>query len=96
MGEEVEACLPFLFAQIAIIEPKIIVALGNTPLNTLISPSLKVSSVHGRIFDKNGYRFFVTFHPAAALYHGEYKSLLESDFIKLRDVLEAIKTVGGL
>jgi len=93
--QEVEACLPYLFSTIAIIEPEIIVTLGNTPLNALISPNLKVSSVHGRVYEKDGYKFFITFHPAAALYHGEYKRLIESDFMKLKSILEESKIVGG-
>lgn len=93
--EEVQACIPYLYAQISIIEPEIIVTLGNTPLNALVSPTLKVSAVHGRLFEKDGLRFFVTFHPAAALYHGEYKELLERDFLKLKEILNEIKIVGG-
>ena len=93
--EEVEACLPYLYAQISVIEPEIIVTLGNTPLNALISPTLQVSSAHGRVFEKDGLRFFVTFHPAAALYHGEYKDLLVKDFMKLKEILDETKIVGG-
>ncbi|MFU2157980.1 MULTISPECIES: uracil-DNA glycosylase [Caldisericum] len=93
--EEVEACIPYLYAQISVIEPEIIVTLGNTPLNALVSPALKVSSVHGRVFEKDGLKFFVTFHPAAALYHGEYKELLMEDFMKLKQILDETKIVGG-
>ncbi|PMP82527.1 MAG: uracil-DNA glycosylase [Caldisericum exile] len=93
--EEVEACIPYLYAQISVIEPEIIVTLGNTPLNALVSPALKVSSVHGRVFEKDGLKFFVTFHPAAALYHGEYKELLIEDFMKLKQILDETKIVGG-
>lgn len=92
LQNEIDACLPYLFAQISIVEPEIIVILGNTPLNALINPNLKISAVHGRFFEKDGYKFFVTFHPAAALYHGEYKMLLEEDFNKLKNELKMIKT----
>lgn len=93
--EEMNACLPYLFAQISIINPELIVTLGNTPLNALISPTLKVSSVHGRIIEKDGLRFFVTFHPAAGLYHGEYKELIRQDFFKLKEILNTTKILGG-
>ncbi|BAL80447.1 uracil-DNA glycosylase [Caldisericum exile] len=92
---EIEACVPYLYAQISVIEPEIIVTLGNTPLNALVSPALKVSAVHGRVFEKDGLKFFVTFHPAAALYHGEYKELLKNDFLKLKQILDETKIVGG-
>ncbi len=84
---EVDACIPYLYAQIAIIQPKIICTLGNTPLNALISPKLTIGSVHGRLLEKDGFRFFPMYHTAAALYHGELKEILEKDFIKLKELL---------
>ncbi|MBP8613021.1 MAG: uracil-DNA glycosylase [Candidatus Atribacteria bacterium] len=96
LPEEVDACLPYLFAQISVIDPEVIVLLGNTPISALLSPQYKVSAIHGRIFEKEGFKFFVTFHPAAALYHGEYKELLRKDFLKLKEILNATKnSIGG-
>lgn len=89
--EEAEACLPYLYAQIAVIEPKVICILGNTALNALISKNLNISRVHGRVLLKDGMRFFATFHPAAALYHGDKKEELREDFGKIKTVLEEIR-----
>jgi uracil-DNA glycosylase family 4 len=86
---EVEACIPYLYAQIAIIDPKIICTLGNTPLNSLISPKLTIGSVHGTLLEKDGFKFFPMYHPAAALYHGELKETLKQDFLKLKELLNA-------
>ncbi len=88
---EIEACKPYLYAQIAIIQPKIICTLGNTPLNTLISPHLTIGRVHGKVFKKDGFTFIPLYHPAAALYHNALKVVLKEDFAKLKDYLENLK-----
>lgn len=91
LQSEIEACLPYLYAQIAIIQPKLICILGNTALNAIVSDSLNISKVRGRLLSKDGFNFFPTFHPAAALYHGEKKDDLREDFNKLKETLELIK-----
>ncbi len=88
---EIEACKPYLYAQIAIIQPKVICTLGNTPLNTLISPNLTIGRVHGRVFIKDGFTFIPLYHPAAALYHNALKGTLKEDFKKLKEYLENLK-----
>ncbi len=88
---EIEACKPYLFAQIAIIQPKVICTLGNTPLNTLIAPNLSIGRVHGQVFEKDGFTFIPLYHPAAALYHNALKDTLREDFRKLKAFLDELK-----
>ncbi len=87
LPSEVEACKPYLIAQIAIIQPKVICTLGNTPLKTLVAPELSIGRVHGRVFKKGGFTFFPMYHPAAALYHNSLRDTLMEDFDKLKDLL---------
>jgi len=94
-SKEVEACLPYLYGQIAIIQPIIIVTLGNTPLNTLVSPELTIGAVHGKMISKDDFDFFPMYHPAAALYHNDLLSTLEDDFLKLGKVVAELKTAEG-
>ncbi len=88
--KESEACKPYLYAQIAIIQPKIICTLGNTPLNTLISPTLTIGKVHGKVFERDGFTFIPLYHPAAALYHNALKETLKEDFKKVKAFLDKI------
>ncbi len=88
---EIEACKPYLYAQIAIIQPKVICTLGNTPLNTLVSPSLTIGKVHGKVFTRDGFTFIPLYHPAAALYHNALKPILREDFRKLKEYLNELK-----
>jgi uracil-DNA glycosylase len=64
---EVLACRHFLFAQLALIQPRVIVTLGRYSLNLLIDPKLKITQVHGRHIRKSGMLFLPTFHPSAVL-----------------------------
>jgi uracil-DNA glycosylase len=55
----------------------------------LISQKLTIGTVHGRLLEKDGFRFFPMYHTAAALYHGELKGTLKKDFLKLKELLNA-------
>lgn len=64
---EVLACRHFLFAQLALIQPRVIVTLGRYSLNLLIDPKLKITLVHGQHILKSGLLFLPTYHPSAVL-----------------------------
>ncbi|MGI6661463.1 MAG: uracil-DNA glycosylase [Bacillota bacterium] len=83
--DEVQACLPNLMAQIRIIRPKIIVALGALASQTLINPGLRVTRDRGKWFEKDGISYLVTFHPAAVLRDERNKRrLIWEDFLSLK------------
>lgn len=61
---EVEACKQFLEAEIDVINPSIIVTLGNTATRELLDTDRGISSIRGRFFFwREGIRIFPTFHP---------------------------------
>ena len=66
--EEIKRYLPFITKHIEIIEPKIVVLLGSTAMNALISNSDVISKVRGKWIEKQFGSFktslIVTFHPA--------------------------------
>jgi uracil-DNA glycosylase family 4 len=65
--DEMEACEPFLRAQIAAIRPKVIVALGKIAVQALLRETSPISRLRGRWFDYEGVRLMPTFHPAYLL-----------------------------
>ncbi len=77
--EECETCSPFLMRQIAVIKPKIIVALGATAAKTLLAMSSSMAQLRGRFYDFRpagvrsndpnwqGCKLAVTYHPAFLL-----------------------------
>lgn len=65
--DEIEACEPFLKAQIAAIGPKVIVALGRFAVQTLLRDGSPISRLRGRWREYQGVRLMPTFHPAYLL-----------------------------
>lgn len=66
-ADEIAACLPYLQRQIALIQPKIIVALGKTAANALLESDVTLSSLRGRLHDYRGIPLIITYHPAYLL-----------------------------
>lgn len=89
--EEIEACRPYLFRKIDLIEPKVICTLGNFATKLLTGSPLGITKVHGRPQKREvGDRvvvLFPLFHPAAALRTDSVKQLLREDFAKLPPLL---------
>lgn len=76
--EEVEACEPFLHAQIKLLKPKIICSLGRIAAQTLLRTKMTLGEMRGRWFDYQGTKFMVTYHPAAILRAmNNYESLID-------------------
>ncbi len=65
--DEMEACLPLLEKQIALIDPKILVLLGAVATKALLDPSLAITRARGSWYQWRGHQVMPTFHPAALL-----------------------------
>lgn len=71
--DEIAQCEPFLFRQIASIQPKVIIALGAFAARTLLKTNDPISRLRGRIFDYRGAQLIPTFHPSFLLRSPGYK-----------------------
>jgi DNA polymerase len=76
--DEVAICRPYLERQIALIKPKVICILGRTAYSSLLGGS-SITTNRGKIVVREGQKFFLTFHPAAAIYNKNLLSALEAD-----------------
>ena len=65
--DECETCSPFLMRQIAVIRPKVIVALGAVAAKTLLAINSSMADLRGRWYDFRGTKLAVTYHPAFLL-----------------------------
>ncbi|TMH69918.1 MAG: uracil-DNA glycosylase [Betaproteobacteria bacterium] len=65
--QEVEKCTPFLKQQIALIRPKLIIAMGRFAAQTLLASDATIASLRGRVFRYEGVPLIVTYHPAYLL-----------------------------
>ncbi len=91
LPEEIEAFMPYLEQQIAVIRPKLVIFLGRHAMS-VVFPELKISEAHGRALRRKGQVYLPLFHPAAALYNGGLRATLLEDFAKIPKILSLIET----
>ncbi len=88
---EIEACKPYLFEQIRLIEPTVICTLGNFATKLLSGNPTGITRVHGmpQVHELGGRTVFLLplFHPAAALRTPAVKESLRSDLAALPELL---------
>lgn len=77
-----------LSKQLMIIDPKIVVLLGNTACVALLDRKVPIVKEHGAVVLEDGRRYFITFHPAYALRFPEGKKALLRDFWVLKDLIK--------
>jgi DNA polymerase len=87
--EEIEAFVPYLQKQIAVIKPKLVVFLGRHSMNVFL-PELRISQAHGQPVRKAGQVYLPLFHPAAALYNPQMRVTLLEDFALIPAILKKI------
>jgi uracil-DNA glycosylase len=99
MPDEIEACRPFLEAQIRFMAPAVIVTLGNFATRFVLARQVSISRVRGQRFHFLGATVIPTFHPAAVLHGGGQASpqmqALKSDFALIRQVLDERKAAAA-
>ena len=85
--EEVEKCIPYLWKQIEIIDPKIIVALGSTSYRHLTGDKTPISKIRGEVIDFGGRKLIPTFHPSFLLRNPSKKREAYEDLLKIKELL---------
>lgn len=89
LPDEKTTFLPYLQAQLEIIQPKLVVTLGRHSLNCFL-PDLQISKCHGQPKRYKGLVYLPLFHPAAALYNSAMRQTLLDDFAKIPEILKLI------
>ncbi|MCA9332828.1 uracil-DNA glycosylase [Candidatus Saccharibacteria bacterium] len=89
LPEEKDAFLPYLQAQLEVIQPKLVATLGRHSMNCLL-PDLQISKVHGQPKRYKGQVILPLFHPAAALYNGAMRQTLIDDFALIPSIIKKI------
>ena len=85
--DEIATCMPFLLRQLATIEPKVIVCLGNVATQALLHTNKPISHFRGKWFDFRGARLIVTYHPAYLLRNPNAKPDVWVDLKKVMALL---------
>ncbi len=86
--EEVEACRPFLAKQLAIIQPRIICALGAVAAKALLGPTVSITQIRGQFRSYQGIPVLPTYHPAYLLRNPSAKPQAWQDLKAIKRFLD--------
>jgi DNA polymerase len=89
--DEIEACEPFLVKQLQAIRPKMIIALGNVAVKTLLKTKEGITKLRGTWKTYQGIPLMPTFHPAYLLRNPSDKKLVWEDIKKVMAEMERTK-----
>jgi DNA polymerase len=89
--DEIEACEPFLIKQLQAIKPKLIIALGNVAVKTLLKTREGITTLRGQWKAYQGIPLMPTFHPAYLLRNPKDKALVWEDIKKVIAEMEKLK-----
>jgi len=89
--EEVEKCSPHLRAQIELIAPKLILAMGRFAAQTLLGTDASIASLRGRLHAHAGVPLIVTYHPAYLLRNLPDKAKAWEDLVFARKTMASLR-----
>ncbi len=87
---EVAQCNPYLMRQVALIQPKIIIALGRFAAQSLLATDASIASLRGRLHQFQGVPAIVTYHPAYLLRSLPDKSKAWADLCLARKTMREL------
>jgi uracil-DNA glycosylase len=91
LPEEVQQCEPYLWKQLEIIKPKIILCLGRISAQVLLKTADTLTKLRENVHDYRGIPLLVTYHPAALLRNPNWKRPTWEDVQKLRKMYDEMK-----
>ncbi len=88
--EELALFTPWLFREIEIVNPQLLVTLGNVPLRALMGHQYTIGDVHGTVLTAaDGHHLFALYHPASIIYRKALAEVYENDVLILKKMLHA-------
>ena len=88
LPEEAAACMPYLHRQIALVRPKVLLALGGTAAEALLGVKKSLGELRGRVHTFSGIPLVVTYHPAALLRNPNWKKPTWDDVRIARQLID--------
>lgn len=82
---------PFVWRELAVVQPKVVLLLGNTPTKSLLNTKKPISQVRGEFHEINGMMLMPTFNPAYLLRDPTKKREVWEDIKRVREYLNGIK-----
>jgi uracil-DNA glycosylase family 4 len=92
LPSEIETCLPYLWKQLDLIRPKIILCLGRVAAQVLLKTNDGLNKLRGKIFEYQGSKVLVTYHPAALLRNPQWKRPAWEDMQFFKKLYDQVKS----
>jgi DNA polymerase len=86
--DEIAACVPYLFRQIELLRPKVILAMGGTAAQTMLNSKQSLGAMRNQVHRFRGIPVIVTYHPAALLRNPNWKKPTWDDVRIARRLLD--------
>lgn len=86
LPQEVAQCEPYLLRQIALVQPKLILAMGRFAVQSLLKSNEAIGRLRGKVHEVSGVPVIVTYHPAYLLRNPADKALVWDDLCLAREV----------
>ncbi len=84
-AEEIESCIPYLYKQIELINPEIVVCLGKIASENIMHKDFKITKERGIWYYMNNRHYMATFHPSFLLRDPSRKGQAWSDFKEIKN-----------
>lgn len=91
-SNEIKSCKPWLLEELRLVEPRVLVTLGNVPLAFVLGKAEPIGKYHGREFyaEHLGVWVFPLYHPASLIYNPANRDIYEKDVVKLKEFIHSI------
>ena len=90
LPEEMETCIPYLYKQIELVKPKVILCLGLVASHALLQNKATLTSLRGNVYEFNNIKVMATYHPAALLRNPNWKRGCWEDVQKFRKLYDEL------
>jgi len=91
LPSERELCMPYLYKQIELIQPKVILLLGLVAANALLKLKTSLTKMRGNVYELEGVKTMVTYHPAALLRNPHWKRGTWEDVQQFKKLYDSLK-----
>ena len=88
---EVQTCTPFLRAQMRLVDPELVMTLGNFATRFMLDTREGITTLRGQVIPVDGRNVYPVFHPAASIYDRKKRETLISDFAQVPEILDSLK-----
>ncbi len=92
LPSEMETCVPYLWKQLDLIRPKIILCLGRISAQMLLRTNDSLNQLRGKVFEYHDSKVLVTYHPAALLRNPQWKRPTWEDMQFFKKLYDQMKT----